>query len=255
MSTYRQLVYLILDELKLLSDDSTYNEEHVIFLLNKYRGSILNQVYSNIKKEVPDSNYQSICVTLEEVPAMSGVPCEGDSLYLKSTSKIPYTLNIGNTRLYPKEIDSNELLPTSFYKSQITYVSRERMKYVGHNKYLKNFIYASTGPDSYLYLTSSNENFKRLKKVSINAIFENPEDVLYLQCNSEVCDILDLEFPLEEALIPMVVQSVMKELLGAAWRPADTENNAADDLSKIANFIARNMKSQYQRQLDVDPES
>ena len=35
MSTYRELVYLVLDELKGTSDDFTYTEDHIIFLLNK----------------------------------------------------------------------------------------------------------------------------------------------------------------------------------------------------------------------------
>ena len=33
MSTYRELVYLVLDELRLTSDDALFNEEHVMFLL------------------------------------------------------------------------------------------------------------------------------------------------------------------------------------------------------------------------------
>lgn len=262
MSTYRQLVYLILDEVKLLSDDSTYNEEHVIFLLNKYRSSILNQAYSNIKKEIPESNYQTICVTLSETVAMSGSPCEADTTYLKSDKKIPHTLTISSTRAFPVKFECpingqiKDMNMSSFYKSKITFVSRERMRYVGYNKYLQNFIYASIGPDKYLYLTSSNPNFINLKEISISAIFENPEDALGLQCNCSntepICDILDMEFPLEEGLISILVQSVMKELLGAAWRPADLENDSSDNLSKLAQFLARNMKSQFARQLDAD---
>ena len=41
MSTYRELVYLVLDELKLVSDDSTFTEDHVVFLLNRYRTFLL----------------------------------------------------------------------------------------------------------------------------------------------------------------------------------------------------------------------
>lgn len=50
MSTYRELVYLVLDELKLASDDSTFTEDHVVFLLNRYRTFLLKQRYSDIKK-------------------------------------------------------------------------------------------------------------------------------------------------------------------------------------------------------------
>ena len=37
MSTYREIVYMVLDELKLESDDAYYTQDHVIFLINKYR--------------------------------------------------------------------------------------------------------------------------------------------------------------------------------------------------------------------------
>ena len=57
MSTYRQLTYLVLDEIKGFSDDFTYTEDHIIFLLDKYRAFILKQRYSDIKKQIPESNY------------------------------------------------------------------------------------------------------------------------------------------------------------------------------------------------------
>ena len=66
MSTYKHLVYLVLDELKLMSDDSFFTEDHVIFLLNKYRAFLLKQRYSDIRKEIPTSNYQTLCLELEE---------------------------------------------------------------------------------------------------------------------------------------------------------------------------------------------
>ena len=41
MSTFKQLTYLVLDELKISSDDSTFNENHIVFLLSKYRAFLL----------------------------------------------------------------------------------------------------------------------------------------------------------------------------------------------------------------------
>ena len=148
MSTYKELIYMCLDELKLYSDDASYTEEHVIFLLGKYRTFLLKQKYSDIKKQIPESNYQTICLDLIEVPAISGEPCEGDS-YLRSKEKIPFLMKVGNPKVYP--ID--------YYQGEITYVSRERMRYVGYNKYLKNIIYASIGPDNYLYFKSFNPQY------------------------------------------------------------------------------------------------
>ena len=64
---YKDIVYLILDELKLTNDDSVINENHIVLLASKYRNMILKQRYSDIKKPIPESNYQTICLTLEKI--------------------------------------------------------------------------------------------------------------------------------------------------------------------------------------------
>lgn len=228
MSTYKELTYMVLDELKLYSDDALYTEEHVMFLLGKYRTFLLKQRYSDIKKQIPESNYQTICLDLIEVPAISGEPCEGGS-YLRSKEKIPFLMKIGNPMIYP--ID--------YYQGDITYVSRERMRYVGYNKYLKNIIYASLGPDNYLYFKSFNPQFLYLEKVRMTGIFEDTLAASELQCPDEsgdtVCDVLDREFPIENALIPPLIQLVVEELTKAEYKPEDKENNSDDDLSEVVS--------------------
>ena len=226
MSTYKELTYMVLDELKLYSDDALYTEEHVMFLLGKYRTFLLKQRYSDVKKQIPESNYQTICLDLIEVPAISGEPCEGGS-YLRSKEKIPFLMKIGNPRVYP--ID--------YYQGEITYVSRDRMRYVGYNKYLQNIIYASLGPDNYLYFKSFNPQFLYLEKVRITGIFEDTLAASELQCPDEsgdtVCDVLDKTFPIEEALIPPLIQLVVEELTKTEYKPEDKENNSDDDLSNV----------------------
>ena len=228
MSTYKELIYMCLDELKLYSDDASYTEEHVMFLLDKYRAFLLKQRYSDIKKQIPESNYQTICLDLIKVPAISGEPCEGGS-YLRSKEKIPFLMKIGNPRVYP--ID--------YYQGEITYVSRDRMRYVGYNKYLQNIIYASLGPDNYLYFKSFNPQFLYLEKVRMTGIFEDTLAASELQCPDEsgntVCDVLDREFPIENALIPPLIQLVVEELTKAEYKPEDKENNSDDDLSEVVS--------------------
>ena len=228
MSTYKELIYMCLDELKLYSDDALYTEEHIMFLLGKYRTFLIKQRYSDVKKQIPESNYQTICLDLIEVPAISGEPCEGGS-YLRSKEKIPFLMKIGNPRVYP--ID--------YYQGEITYVSRDRMRYVGYNKYLQNIIYASLGPDNYLYFKSFNPQFLYLEKVRMTGIFEDTLAASELQCPDEngniVCDVLDREFPIENALIPPLIQLVVEELTKAEYKPEDKENNSDDDLSEVTS--------------------
>ena len=228
MSTYKELVYMCLDELKLYSDDALYTEEHIMFLLGKYRTFLIKQRYSDVKKQIPESNYQTICLDLIEVPAISGEPCEG-GFYLRSKEKIPFLMKIGNPRVYP--ID--------YYQGEITYVSRDRMRYVGYNKYLQNIIYTSLGPDNYLYFKSFNPQFLYLEKVRMTGIFEDTLAASELQCPDEsgntVCDVLDREFPIEAALVPPMIELVVKELLGAEYKPDDKTNDAKDELSEVVS--------------------
>lgn len=241
--TYREIAYMCLDQLKVASDDSYYTIDHILFLISKIRALLLKQTYSNIKKEIPQSNYQTICLDLIQVPAITGEPCEGGT-YLRSKEKVPSTMTIGTNIVYP--ID--------FYQgTHITYVSRERMRYVGTNKWLKNIIYTSKGPDGYLYFKSSNPQFLYLEKVRMTGIFEDPDKAAELECDSNnnlECDVLDREFPLEEGLVASVIELVIKYLSGAVYRPKDQENDANDDLSDLVAFIRRNMKSEFQKSIE-----
>ena len=43
---------------------------------------------------------------------------------------------------------------------------------------------------------------------------------------------------------------VVKELLGASYRPKDSINNSNDDLSDIVAWVRRNMKTPVQKQIE-----
>ena len=98
--TFRELTYLVLDEVKQLSDDAYFTEDHVIFLLSKYRSFLLKQRYSDMKKMIPETNYQTITMNMEAVPAMPGDSDPLDFQYLKSIKNIPIPLQAGFPRVY-----------------------------------------------------------------------------------------------------------------------------------------------------------
>lgn len=238
---------MILDEVKLISDDSIINEDHIMFLINRYRPFVLKQYY-DAKKELEDVSeydYQEICLDLEKTASISGEPCEG-GYYLKSSQKVPKLMGLGTQNISPLDYYSG---------THIILVSKNRMKFVGHNKWLKNFIYCSIGPDHYLYATSSNPQFLFLKKLKMSAIFEDAEGADELSCctssdsDGSSCDPLDKTFALEEHLVPQLMQLVLKDVLGAAYRPADDTNNDTDDLADLNSYIARNVKSNLAKQI------
>jgi len=232
-----EIVYYCLDAIKAFSDDASVNEEHILFLLGKYRGALLQQ-YHNIKKVIPESNYQIICLNLKEtehLPCISGPR-------LMSIEKVPALIPVGKPSV---------LLVNGLESEIIEFVPYTRLKSVGWNKWKRNFVYAAVGPDLHLYLVFSNPQAQYLDKIKMKGIFEDYEKALELACDDEgICDIMEREFPLEVSLIPDLIARVVKDALGVAYRPADNANNANDDLNDIASFVRRNMKSAVAKQMD-----
>lgn len=236
---------MINDELKMESDDTYFTLDHIQFLCNKYRARLLKAEYdTKAKKQISESAYQTICLSLEEAnPNGEAFVCDGGTL-LRSKETIPALIaGLGEPLIYPMDFYNGD---------RITYVSRNRMKFVGHNKWMRTIIYCSLHPDGHLYFTSVNPQFRFLKKARITGIFEDADAASELECLSKEkqCDIMEREFPIESHMVPALIQAVVRELLSAEYRPEDNDNNATDDMSNLATFIHRNVKSDLQRQIE-----
>lgn len=240
--TLRELVFMCMDEVKLHSDDSFYTEDHVVFLLNKYRSFVLKKELDKENKQLSSTNGQTICLDLIEIRDEDN-PCGGSMLRTEQT--IPNLVNDCKVSLYPVNY---------FEGDHIIYTTMERMRYTTYNKWTKNLIYAAKGPDDYLYLKSSNPQYLYLEKLKMKAVFEDFESAAQYACDESGeelnCDILDMKFPIENALVPIIVEMVVKELLGASYRPKDSINNSNDDLSDIVAWVRRNMKTAVQKQIE-----
>lgn len=203
------------------TDDSYYTQEHILYLISKYRAFIFQQKYgnNNIKKQIPEVSRQQICIELMPVPGNKITVCDS-GFYLRSTRPIPDIMPYTKPLIYTDDVYSTI--------SQIIYVYYDRMKYTGENKYMKNIIYSSISPDKYLYLKSQNPVFLNLERIKMSAVFNDIEEAMKLSCDPD-CDILDSPFPLEDNLIPMLIDTVVKELLPKIEVPQDEENNATDN--------------------------
>lgn len=246
MSKYKEVVHMILDQVKASSDDSYLTEDHIIYLIEKFRALILAQTYKDVRKQLPESNYQTICLPLGEYSDFLDIPCIGET-YLRSNIKLPVLLPVGNVSVYPMD----------YFRGEITFITKERMRYVGHNKFLKNIIYCSANPEGYLYFKSSNPQHKQLEMVKMTGIFENCSDAIKLSCvencndtDDRACDIMDKEFPLEEALVSMVIQNTVQFISPIQYKPEDTQNNSKDDYGDLANYVRANMKERVSKQME-----
>lgn len=227
----KELVFSILDLCKLNgSDDSYFTPEHVIFFCKKYRSFLIKKEQEKERSSTDvasEFETQQICLNLEQTAAIDGSPCTGD-FYLRSKEKIPNILEGNQPRVYPIDY---------FQGTNISYVSRDRMRFVGTNPYLQNIVYVSLGPDMYLYLKSSNPQFKYLRQLRMSAVFEDFDLATEYLCdgdgNSMACDILDAEFPIRDYLVPALIELVVKELSGAEYKPVDEKNDASDNLPNM----------------------
>ena len=113
--TYKEIVYMCLDTLKITSDDSIFNEDHILFLINRYRSILLQQKYADIRNPVSTSNYQTLCLDLTLDNTKSIDICK--DTVLRSTEKIPSLLNIGNKEAAPILLDSLQILEYRGYDS------------------------------------------------------------------------------------------------------------------------------------------
>lgn len=248
MTTYREAIYMCNDLLKGMGDDFTYTEEHIAYLLDKFRALLLKQRYANDpKKHVPYSNYQTIEIEFNP---------ESPRDVLKSVNRIPYLLQIGIPRIM---LDNED-----YYNYRFELISRERFPFVGNNKYTKMIDYCAINEtnnliiknkDSYWIKNPKSSNIILVyigpKKFKLTGIFENPREVIDEISFGEPLNVNDLDrnIPIEEGLITTLIELVVKELANSVYRPTDDTNNNRDDNADMANFIRQNTKSNLAKQL------
>lgn len=206
--TYRELVYMCLDEIKLASDDSYITEDHILFLISKYRAFLLRQKYDKTTLPVAESNYQKIKVSTDSI--------------------IPDVMGIAKPRVYVGE---------GATKVSYTFVTPHRFDFIGNNRILKPISYCTINDENKLEFKATPDESTT---INLYAVFE---DCVKASEFNLTGDILDETCPIESELVSGVQELVVKDALGIAYRPTDFINNASDDLSKIG-MAAGNSKKQ-----------
>lgn len=254
MTKYSELVYMVTDLLKLFSDDSTYTEDHIIYLLESTRAYLLEQKYGNdSRKSVSYDNLQTIEVTLTSSNNPYGIDtCYSNGYQYKSKCKIPSLMRRNFVIVKLKD---------NLFSTLLQYVAPERFEYVGFNRFTnKNMAFCTIGNDGYLYVkTASIKRENDMQPIipigstlQITSIFGSPKDAAVFKCDSDTCktdsadcDILEKPFPIESELIYQLIEIVVTKLAQAIYKPADPQNNATDDMASIQTFIRQMMKDKF----------
>ena len=240
MQTYRECVYMVFDELKLDSDDSRIEVEHIIFLLNKYRAILTKQRYGGTKRDVPLEYYQIWELGQLDLPTNNT-----DVRRTFSFEKpVPPILNLHGVLLetsisyYTAPLEENYTTGYVENNIDVNFINPDRFKYLGYNKWLSSQPYATIGYDHKLYI-SSTADFLNGKSFRIQGVFENPTDF-----QDTTDGKLDMYFPVEQALVQPIIDLIVKELGNILYLPKDGENNSSDDLSiPMGNYQPPKTKS------------
>ena len=224
MATFNEVQYMIFDELKLGSDDSVFNTDHILFLMKNFRSVLIKQKYTDAKRDIPESNFQTIPVTISyNYDCITGTQ-------VKSSTKVPFLINLNG-------LNYVDITPIGdrFNNLEFTLVPRDRFKYVGeHNKWLNKIVYYTISSDNLLYLKSLNSDFKYITSVNVVGIFDDPVEAAKLSVDT-ACNYMDTTFPLENSLIATLVDMVVKEMSAILYNKSDQANDGSDAFSNDLN--------------------
>lgn len=222
--TYRELIYMCLDEIKLASDDSYITEDHILFLIGKYRSFLLKQKYEKSNMPVAKSNFQKYMVK------PNGVPVDNTS------GSIPKLMNIAQPIVFT---DPRGIVGENEY---YTYVPFHRFKFVGNNKYLTNIRYCTIDFNGNLQLKYEKDQYGRpIIPEDIFYIWAVFEDIIEVEGGLDSLD-YDKECPIEADLVAGVIELVVKDALGMAYRPQDKANNGSDELGSVGLMSGNSKK-------------
>jgi len=244
MRDFRNLVYSVLDELKILGDDTVWENEHVISIILKYRALLFNQKYKGKKIEIPPAWYQRLSVKFDVNYR------RGD--YYKSLKEIPTLIDTANIWQY------TFVHADGIHTYDFNFINPQRFKNVGKSKWLKNEVYITIDLNRYMYVKSPLEDITKNQFIAnennsnpslfisedglnlllqellsdgyvmYDTILDNPIEGYRFNDDNRL-DVLDFEFPCEESLIQPILELSIKELGMMNQLPRDTQNNATDE--------------------------
>lgn len=230
MATKRELIFTVMEGLKIQTDDTDVSQELISSLIDSARATTIKQMYGNKDWNLPIELRQEICLGLEPTRSVSGQKCLGS--ILRSTERLPKGISIkggDGSLLRVKRYDRQS--------TQINIVPVERLPMIGHNPFTANMVYAAIDVDRYLYLVSANKKHMFMEVAKVDGVYESPELASEMRCSNNTgdvrsgtanCEPWDEEYPLELALQDIVVGQVAKQLAARMQMPEDNTNDGKD---------------------------
>ena len=221
MSTVREVIYDVKERLKLTTDDVDITTEYIHHLLNLERSRFIKQKFIDYRKTVPDSILQGIELSMELTDSVPGITT-GDRV-LRSKTTVPQFINLEG------RADFIKVLTRDFTSVPFSYVTFDRFPYTGEDKWNRNQVYCSIGPDNKLYMKSGTGYGNTILLVVVYSIFEDPEDAWFKSINySNSINYLDTEYPLSGELLTVAISEVVRKVALSMDTPEDRDNDATE---------------------------
>lgn len=218
-TTLRQMIYDVKERLNVYSDDTTFSDEHIAFMIKQKRAKLLKYYISNLRKEVSFDAKQEICLNLEYVDCKEGIDM------LQSKESLP-----GIIETTGRNLIQNISLP-SLASKWINVIGYERIPYLNGGRFNGKQIYITVGPNRKVLVYSLAGNHLLLEQIKAFILAEDPEEADALSCNDngEVCDFYDKPYPNEASLNDQIKNEIVQELTLKYRIPVDLSNDVNDN--------------------------
>lgn len=217
MITLRHLIFDVRNRLKLYSDDSTITNQYLEYLINTERTKLARQRISNAQRDIPREYKQELYLNMEVNTDVLGVEL------LISTDTIPKLLN-------STSIDSvTTITGDANVIRRFNMVSYSRLPYVGVSAHLNTLVYGAISDEDRLILKSGNSNAKLINVIRLRGVFSDVKEAMKLsEGYDENIDYWDVEYPIDPAIIPDLINSIVSQLINRFKIPEDKINDAEE---------------------------
>ncbi len=220
-----QVIYDIKELLNQYSDDTKYEDRHLLYLMNLKREKYLRQLLDDKTRSFDKIMMQTLCLEFELVD--KGTCClEVGCKVLRSKKPLPKLLAVRNRNTLIS------ITPTVSISKSFKIIDIEQANYILDRPYSNN-IYVTVDNNDYVYLISKNDAHKLITKLSITGIFSDPlelEDYTSSCSNStESCFTEDSNYPAPAFIIDAARDEVIKLLTIKEQIKEDERNNSSSN--------------------------
>lgn len=228
MAKTLEIIYDVREVLNEFSDDSLYDDRHILYLYNLKREKYLRQLYDDKSRNFDKLCMQSLCLSLKEIDkGLCGITT--DCTVLRSTQTLPTLLAVRNRETLIS-VTAPIMLSGSFKIIDFFQAST-----ILERPY-SNSIYVTFDSEGYLYLFSKIPEHKLISSVYVVGVFSTPSDLENYtnSCNCETvqesCFTLDTEYPAPAYIIDLARDEIIKLLLGTKEQiKPDEQNNSSSN--------------------------